>query len=396
MATPHFDRRPLRTLAVATTLTALAGGFAGCSTLIPQQGQSSPGAPAPLAPGSPATAPATRGPAPAGGGSNPDWTRVAKDVAPDTVSIQISNQSQAGGGSGIILDREGHVLTNNHVATALGANAKITVTLTNDLSYPATIVGTDASTDLAVIKIPTVPQEATPAELGDSDQLAIGMPVMAIGAPLGLDNTVTTGIVSALHRPVVTQQEGGQSPAPDWDPFGRQRQQSQSEANTTYTSAIQTDAAINPGNSGGALVNANGQVIGINSSIASSGNGQNAGNIGLGFAIPINLAKKVSEQLIGTGRASHSVLGVSVKAGQVKIGEGTASGSQVSEVIGGGAAEKAGLKSGDVITQMDQVTLDSPTALTSYVRSQPVGGQHQVTYYRGQEKLTAQVTLQPS
>src|SRR6478672_5783987 len=225
----------------------------------------------------------------------PDWAVTSASVTPSVVSISIETQQGSGKGSGVILDRAGHVVTNNHVVAGLGGGAQITVTLQDQRTYSASVVGTDPATDLAVIKLEGAPSDLKPIALGDDSKLKVGEPVMAVGNPLGLAGTVTTGIVSALNRPVTTSQDS----APD--PFG----QSQGSGEPVVTNAIQTSAAINPGNSGGALVNAGGQLVGINSSIASvsgssSGGGQ-SGNIGIGFAIPVNEVKAIAEQLIQTG-----------------------------------------------------------------------------------------------
>ena len=231
-------------------------------------------------------------------GSTPDWAATAKAVSPSVVAIQVASGQAEGQGSGVIIDKAGHILTNNHVATGAGANAKITVTLDDGRTYSATIAGTDPATDLAVLTLQNPPDNLTPVSIGGSDSLVVGQPVMAIGNPLGLAGTVTTGIVSALNRPVSTgSAESGQGTSGD----------------PVVTNAIQTSAAINPGNSGGALVTANGQLIGINSSIASLGSSQStqSGNIGIGFAIPSNEAKTIASQLIANGTAEHAYLGVS-------------------------------------------------------------------------------------
>ncbi len=211
-----------------------------------------------------------------GNATAPDWTAVAKAVSPSVVSIDVTTQQGSGAGSGVILDDNGHVLTNNHVVGDATGSGAINVTLADGRTYEATIVGTDPSTDLAVIKLASAPSDLTPISLGDSAVLKVGDPVMAVGNPLGLSGTVTTGIVSALNRPVSTSEA---SPSPN----------GQTSSDTVVTNAIQTSAAINPGNSGGALVNAKGELIGINSSIASLGasEGSQSGNIGIGFAIPV-------------------------------------------------------------------------------------------------------------
>src|SRR6478609_11269852 len=210
-----------------------------------------------------------------GNASAPDWTATAKAVAPSVVSITVTSGQTGGHGSGVVIDNQGHILTNNHVATGAGANATISVTLNDGRTYDAKIVGTDPSTDLAVLLLNNPPSDLFPMSIGDSSQVVVGQPVMAIGNPLGLSGTVTTGIVSALNRPVTTQASGNQ---------GQNRLGSlQGTSDLVVTNAIQTSAAINPGNSGGALVTADGKLIGINSSIASLGSsaGSQSGNIGI-------------------------------------------------------------------------------------------------------------------
>ncbi|MGO1165225.1 MAG: S1C family serine protease, partial [Janibacter sp.] len=213
----------------------------------------------------------------------PDWNAVTKEVAPSVVAIGVRGQSAGGEGSGVVLDDEGHVVTNNHVVSGAGEGAKITVTLDDGATYAATVAGTDPSTDLAVITITDPPKDLHPISVGSSKGLTVGDPVMAVGNPLGLAGTVTTGIVSALDRPVATsssEEEQQQSP------FAPQQEKS----TPVVTAAIQTSAAVNPGNSGGALVDASGRLVGINSSIATlgGGSGGQSGSIGIGFAIPVN------------------------------------------------------------------------------------------------------------
>jgi len=253
---------------------------------------------------------------------------IAQRVLPAVVSIDIRTANVAGTGSGVIIDKGGYILTNNHVVSAAAKSGTITVTYNNNSTEKATIVGRDPQTDLAVLKVRN--SKITVAALGDSAKLAVGDPVVAIGSPLGLTATVTTGIVSALGRPVHL---------------------SGSESDTdAVIAAVQTDAAINPGNSGGALVDASGAVIGINSAIASLGTQAGAGgNIGLGFAIPINFAQSIAQQLIATGKATHPDIGIAARA----VTDGTRDGAYVVQVEPGGPAEKAGIQNGDVITAVD-------------------------------------------
>ena len=226
----------------------------------------------------------------------PNWAVTAAAVSPSVVAITVTSGQGGDQGSGVIFDTSGHILTNNHVVAGAGQGSQITVTLNDLRTYDATVVGTDPSTDLAVIKLTNGPKDLKAIALGDANAITVGEPVMAVGNPLGLAGTVTTGIVSALNRPVTTSDQQ------QTDPFGQQ-----SAASSVVTNAIQTSAAINPGNSGGALVNANGQLIGINSAIASlgssSGTSSQSGNIGIGFAIPVDQAQSIADQLISSGTA---------------------------------------------------------------------------------------------
>src|SRR6478752_4090794 len=232
--------------------------------------------------------------------SAPDWAATSGVVVPSVVSISIDSQQGSAKGSGVIIDKSGHVVTNNHVVSGLGQGSQITVTLNDQRSYSASVVGTDAATDLAVIKLDNAPSDLKPIAFGDATRLTVGEPVMAVGNPLGLAGTVTTGIVSALNRPVTTEDSSG----------GDQLGQQPPTGEPVVTNAIQTSAAINPGNSGGALVNAGGQLVGINSSIASLGSSgsSQSGSIGIGFAIPVNEAKSIASQLIKDGSAKHALL----------------------------------------------------------------------------------------
>ncbi len=334
-----------------------------------------------------ASAPNVPAPVPQANGSAPDWAATAAAVQPSVVAITVgsANSGSEAQGSGIILDAGGHVLTNNHVATAV-SGAPITVTLTDQRTYRATIVGTDPTTDLAVLRITNAPRDLKAASLGDSGKLAVGQPVMAVGNPLGLADTVTTGIVSALDRPVTTQSSDGQGA----DSGGN---------NAVITNAIQTDAAINPGNSGGALVTASGQVIGINSSIASLGGGSvfggstQSGSIGLGFAIPINEAKTISQQLISTGSVKHPFLGVSLQDGNVAQGGAQRAAAEIVAVTSGTPAASAGLRKGDAVVGIDKDPVNGALALTAEVRARAVGEKVNLTVIRGGKQVTVTVTL---
>ena len=312
--------------------------------------------------------------------SAPDWQAVAATVAPSVVSITVRGEQGQGQGSGVVIDEQGHVLTNNHVVSGGGTGTELDVTLANGDTYAATVAGTDPSTDLAVLSITEPPDDLTPIQLGSSDSLAVGDPVMAIGNPLGLSGTVTTGIVSALDRPVTAREQSS-------DPFA----QGQGDE-ASVTNAVQTSAAINPGNSGGALVDAAGRLVGINSSIASLGGGS-SGSIGIGFAIPISQATNIADQLISTGTAVHPHLGVSITSGEVEAGGISRGSAVVSSVEGGSAAEQAGIQQGDHIIALDDTPVNSSVSLQALVRSKAVGDTVSLTVVRGGQETNVQVTL---
>lgn len=301
------------------------------------------------------------------------WEEVAARVAPTVVAIDVVSRSGESQGSGVIIDTAGHVLTNNHVV--VGANDDtVTVTLSDGRLFDAKIVGLDASTDLAVVKLVDPPSNLAAATLADSTKVVVGNAVMAVGNPLGLANTVTTGIVSAVDRPVTTS-DGTQE-------------------STAVTNAIQIDAAINPGNSGGPLFNSDGQVIGITSSIAtlSSGSGQ-SGSIGLGFAIPANLARSVGDQLIANGAAEHAFLGVSLRDGTATADGATRRGAQVVEVTSGSAAAQGGVVEGDVIVAIDGKAVSGAEYLTAAVRERVEGDRAVLTVVRDGAAKDLAVTL---
>ena len=314
-------------------------------------------------------------------GQAPDWEAVSTAVSNAVVSIAISTRNGKALGSGVIFDKEGHIITNNHVVA--GAS-QIRVTLADGRVYGAKITGTDPATDLAVIQLKDAPDNLTVAQLGDSDKLATGQDVMAIGDPLGLSSTVTTGIISALDRPVINSQSedgsGGGSPS-----------------SAVYTNAIQIDAAINPGNSGGPLFDEKGRVIGITSSIAtmgsSSGGEGGSGSIGIGFAIPVKLADKVATQLIKSGTATHAYLGVNPETGDAEVDGEVRAGARVSLVEGGSPADKAGLKKDDVIIAIDGKTTSKGSALTGYVRQYSANDKVKLTVIRDSKKQDIDVTL---
>jgi len=343
----------------------------------------------PAASGTPARTSATNTSAPVlqANSSAPNWAVTAAAVSPSVVAITVTDGQSGGQGSGVIFDASGHVLTNNHVVAAGSQGSKITVTLNDKRTYDATVVGTDPSTDLAVIKLTNAPKDLKAIALGDANVIKVGDQVMAVGNPLGLAGTVTTGIVSALNRPVSTSNQQ-QS-----DPFGQQ----QSATEPVVTNAIQTSAAINPGNSGGALVNANGQLIGINSAIASLGSSDvsssQSGNIGIGFAIPVNEARSIAEQLITTGKATHAYLGVASKDAVVADGSAKRAAAVLTNVVGGTPADKAGLKAGDAIIAVDGNSIDGSLSLVAQVRQRAVGEKATLKIVRNGQSRDVSVTL---
>ncbi|MGW4795354.1 S1C family serine protease [Nonomuraea sp. NPDC004297] len=296
---------------------------------------------------------------------------VAAKVQPSVVMIQ----GQTGEGSGVVLSEDGLILTNNHVVVGAGQGGQMTVKFSDGKTAKATVVGTDPATDLGVIRADGV-SGLTAATLGDSDQLKVGDSVLALGSPLGLDGSVTAGIVSALDRTLNLGDDQPQVP-PGW---GRQQQQS---APTTIGGAIQTDASINPGNSGGALVNAAGQLIGINTAIASQAQGG-----GVGFAIPVNTAKQVADQLIDTGKVTHAFLGVSVTDAT-----GDVPGALVRQITAGSPAEQAGLREGDLITKIGDKAVDGGDTVVGQVRGFKPGQEVKITYMRDGSTHEVDVTL---
>lgn len=297
--------------------------------------------------------------------------QVADTVRPSVVSIAVRTPRGEGAGSGVVIDSGGLILTNNHVVAPAAEGADLSVTFEDGSEAAADVVGRDPATDLAVIRAEDV-SGLQPATLGDSSDLQVGQDVVAIGSPLGLSGTVTTGIVSAEHRAV--RAGGGEAPGED---------------RSTVIDAVQTDAAINPGNSGGPLVNMDGEVVGINSAIASLGTtrGGGSGSIGLGFAIPINQAQPIARQLTDTGSATHAQLGVHV----TNVRE--ADGAGVVRVQSGGAAEEAGLRSGDVVTQVSDRPVDSADALVAAIRSHRPGDTVEITFVRDSSEQTTKVKL---
>ena len=302
---------------------------------------------------------------------------VAGKVLPSVVALRVSGGGQEGTGSGFVIEG-GYILTNNHVVSAAAGSGDITVVFQDGSQAKGSIVGRDPSYDLAVVKADTGGRKALP--LGDSDGVVVGDAVIAVGAPLGLQGTVTTGIVSARNRPVVAGDD----------------------SETAFINAIQTDAAINPGNSGGPLVDAAGRVIGINSAIARApgGGAGQSGNIGLGFAIPSNQARRTAEQLVRTGTSSHPVVGVlldeSYEGPGVRVATGPRGGTPA--ITPGGPAEKAGIRPGDVVLAVDGVPVAAPEELVVQVRAKAVGDTVVLTVRRDgkTEKVTVRLAASQS
>ncbi|MGW5942828.1 S1C family serine protease [Streptomyces celluloflavus] len=311
---------------------------------------------------------------------------IARKALPSVVTIEAQGASGEGGtGTGFVYDKQGHILTNNHVVASAADGGKLTATFSNGKKYDAEVIGRAQGYDVAVIKLKNVSDASlSPLPLGKSADVQVGDATIAIGAPFGLSGTVTTGIISAKDRPVASS-DGGRSSA-------------------SYMSALQTDASINPGNSGGPLLDAGGNVIGINSAIQSAGNGgggglggeaQQSGSIGLGFAIPIDQAKRVAQDLIKTGKPVYPQIGVQVdmrgSGSGATIAQGGNDGSD--PVTANGPADKAGLKPGDTITKLDNTVIDSGPTLISEIWQHKPGDQITLTYQRGGKEHTTQVTL---
>jgi putative serine protease PepD len=312
-------------------------------------------------------------------GSSKDLSRSADSVAaisqkalPSVVTIEASSGQESGTGTGFVYDKQGHILTNNHVVAPAADGGKLTATFSDGKKYDAEVVGRAQGYDVAVIKLKGVSSsKLAPLALGNSDATAVGDATIAIGAPFGLSGTVTTGIVSAMHRPVASSDGTGTSSA-------------------SYMSAIQTDASINPGNSGGPLLNSKGAVVGINSAIQPAGGGEGttqSGSVGLGFAIPINQAKRVAEELIKTGQPVYPVIKVEVDPNYQ--GEG----AKVTNISPGGPAAEAGIKSGDVITKLDDTVIDSSPTLIAEIWQHEPGSKVKVSYTRGGTSHTTTLTL---
>jgi putative serine protease PepD len=355
-AQPPRKRRPMTAVVTAALLAGLVGGgggFAGAYALL-DGGNGAPGTSLTTAPSANNAASTTPG----------SVAAAAQTAMPSTVDIRVSLAQGVAEGSGVILTADGNVLTNNHVVA--GATGNITVTLADGSEHPATVVGTSPSYDLAVIKLQDV-SGLTPATLGSSADLQVGQQVVAIGSPQGLSGTVTTGIVSAFDRTVQVQGEDG--------------------SGVVYN-GLQTDTPINQGNSGGPLVNLQGQVVGINSAIATAGD--SSGSIGLGFSIPVDQAKRVAQEILDTGSATKPVLGVRGSASGQNSGAG---GATLAEVDSGSPAAAAGLKAGDVVTKVDDATVESFADLIARIGAHAPGDAVTLTVGEGSAARTVDVTL---
>ena len=318
-------------------------------------------------------------------------TGAATIAAPSVVTISVTGSNGAGSGSGVFLTEDGYLLTNTHVVTLDGASAsvKIEVKTSDGRVYPGKVVGTDPINDLAVVKI-SAPISFTPIVFADSNKINVGDRVLAIGAPLGLANTVTEGIVSALNRTIAV----ASAAVPDNSGSGSGLQLFSGTGTAVNLRVIQTDAAINPGNSGGALVDETGKLIGINVAIASSGSSAQAGNIGVGFAIPSEVAKRIAKEIMTTGKASHALLGAGVADSTNSAdNSGFSVGAKIKALTSGGAAELGGLKVGDVVVKFNGQPITTAGELTAAVRQEPAGAKAQIEVLRDSKALTLNVVL---
>jgi putative serine protease PepD len=355
-------------LLLAALLAALVGTAAGYGgARLAQTSAPVPSStPAPPRPSSTVSSDPQRTPVPAPP-SQMDTVQVATAALPSTVMIRVGSSGSGDTGSGFVLDADGHIMTNNHVIAGASDGGRIAVMFSDGKRVRAELVGRSPSYDLAVIRL-TGKHELTPLPIGDSDAVQVGEPVVAIGSPLALASTVTQGIVSAKNRPVVVNSDGG------------------ADSPSAYINGIQTDAAINPGNSGGPLVDAGARVVGVNSAILTMGQSRDgSGNIGLGFAIPINQAMEIGKLLISDGKATYPVIGVNVDA--------DADGVRLSSVDSNGPADKAGLRVDDVITAIDDEPVSAPEELIVAIRTHRPGDKVALTYERGSRRRTAEVTL---
>ena len=315
-------------------------------------------------------------------------TAAAAKASPSVATISVSSASGGGNGSGVFLTADGYLLTNTHVVTLDGATSSVEVEVKtyDGHIYPAKVVGTDPTNDLAVLKV-SAPIQFTPVEFADSNALNVGDATVAIGAPLGLSNTVTKGIVSALNRTI----QVASAAAPD-NSNGGGLQFYSGSGDSINLRVIQTDAAINPGNSGGALLNQQGQLIGINVAIANAGG--TSGSIGVGFAIPSNVAQRIAQEIMATGTASHGLLGAMVSDSANSDAAASFSvGAKVVKLTTGGAAEKGGVREGDIVTKFNGAAVTSASELTAAVRQERAGAKATLELIRDGKTLTLSVVL---
>ena len=353
----------LGTVLIAAVVAAIVGSFAGLTGYLIGQGVDG----AADAPRTTTSAPSLDVPRlPSGTSPRADGSiaAIAASTLPAVVSILVEGDTEAGSGSGFIVRPDGYILTNNHVVAVAGDTGSLTVVFQDGSRAEGTLVGTNASYDVAVVKVDRA--DLPTLALGDSEAVKVGDVTIAIGAPLGLDGTVTSGIVSAVDRPVTA---------------------GETEDDVSFINAIQTDAAINPGNSGGPLLDGNGAVIGVNSAIATIAVGGEAGNIGLGFAIPINSAKRIAEEIIATGTSRTPLMGVQLDM------EYTDPGARIRSITAGSGAERAGLEIGDVIVAVNGRSIDDATELVVEVRTYAPGDQIEVEYQRNGQSATTQLVL---
>ena len=364
--TAEGTSRPARTALIAAVTAAVVGGGIGAGTVAAfDNGKTT----------TVASLPQTNQTAPIAAKVDGSISAAAAHIQPSVVTIDVRGSQEQGNGSGVIIRDSGYILTNDHVVSVAAGGGTMTVITHDGQQAKASIVGRDTSDDLAVIKVSGL-KNLTAATFAKSSNLVVGQTVVAVGAPLGLSDTVTSGIVSSTARPV----RSGDSDQAVFD-------------------AVQTDAAINPGNSGGPLVDLNGNVVGINAAIATANSGglqipgqtQESGSIGIGFAIPSDEASRIAGQLIDTGKATHAILGVKVSGQQSSASSTT--GATLTEVDANSPAQKVGLKSGDVVTQVDTQRIDDADALIAAVRSHAPGDTVTVTYLRGGASKTARITL---
>jgi putative serine protease PepD len=370
-APPSPSRRGRRAVAVLAAAGLMAGAAAGGALLAVNLDDDGGTATTSLSPASPAVGNQDNAP-------DEPLSQAAAAVLPSVVSIT----SGAGEGSGVIISSDGQILTNNHVVAQAADGGSLSVTFSDGSEADARVLGRDPATDLAVIQAEDV-DGLTPAKLGSSADLHVGDTVLAIGSPLGLEGSVSAGIVSALDRSITLSNDLPESP------FGNGGEPQATPS--AVIDAIQTDAAINPGNSGGALINTDGEVVGINTAIASlaggGGVGSQGGNIGVGFAIPIDSARSIAQQLVDNGEVTHAFLGVRIADAE------NGGGAVVAQVDEGQPAADAGLEQGDVITKVDDTEITSGSDLTSAVRSHQPGDTVTITYTRDGDEKTAEVTL---